>query len=59
MSQPKVLGPIVVGGAAAPMLPVTGNNAALAALVGFVMVAAGLLLIRAVRVRPARTRRHG
>ncbi|GII20972.1 LPXTG cell wall anchor domain-containing protein [Planosporangium mesophilum] len=57
MSQPKVLGPIVAGGAAT--LPVTGNNAVLTALVGFVMVAAGLLLIRAVRVRPARTRRHG
>jgi LPXTG-motif cell wall-anchored protein len=56
MSQPKVLGPIAVAGAAAPMLPVTGNSAALAALVGFALVAAGLLLVRSGRVRSARVR---
>ncbi|HEV7896263.1 MAG TPA: LPXTG cell wall anchor domain-containing protein [Planosporangium sp.] len=59
MSQPKVLGPITVAGAAAPALPVTGNNAVLAALVGFALVAAGLLLVRSARVRPARARRNG
>jgi LPXTG-motif cell wall-anchored protein len=56
MSQPKVLGPIAMTGASAPMLPVTGNNAAIVALIGFALVAAGLLLFRSARVRTARVR---
>lgn len=56
MSQPKVLGPIAVSGGSAAMLPVTGNNAALVALIGFFLVATGLLLVRSGRIRPARAR---
>jgi LPXTG-motif cell wall-anchored protein len=56
MSQPKVLGPIAATGAAAPMLPVTGNSTAIVALIGFALVAVGLLLFRSARVRTARVR---
>ena len=53
MSQPKGIGPIAATGAT---LPVTGNNTALVALIGFALVATGLLLFRATRVRAARVR---
>jgi LPXTG-motif cell wall-anchored protein len=59
MSQPKVLGPIAAAGAAGSTLPVTGNSAALVALMGFALVAAGLLLFRSGRVRPVRVRNEG
>jgi LPXTG-motif cell wall-anchored protein len=51
MSTPKVLGPVAAAGASAATLPVTGNNVVTAALVGFALVAAGLLLIRSSRTR--------
>jgi LPXTG-motif cell wall-anchored protein len=51
MSQPKVLGPVAAAGASAATLPVTGNNIVTAVLVGFVLVASGLLLVRSARAR--------
>jgi LPXTG-motif cell wall-anchored protein len=51
MSQSKVFGPLAAAGATAATLPVTGNNVVTTALVGLVMVAAGLLLIRSVAAR--------
>lgn len=51
MSQPKVLGPIAAAGASAATLPVTGSNVITAVLVGFALVASGLLLVRSARAR--------
>jgi len=51
MSQSKVLGPVAAAGATAATLPVTGNNVVPAALVGFALVAGGLLMVRSARVR--------
>jgi LPXTG-motif cell wall-anchored protein len=51
MSQSKVLGPLAAAGATAATLPVTGNNVMTVALVGFAMVASGLLLVRSARAR--------
>ena len=51
MSQSKVLGPVAAAGATAATLPVTGNNVVTAALVGFALVAGGLLMVRSARVR--------
>jgi LPXTG-motif cell wall-anchored protein len=51
MSQAKVFGPMAAAGATAATLPVTGNNVVTAALVGFAMVATGMLLVRSARTR--------
>jgi LPXTG-motif cell wall-anchored protein len=51
MSQPKVIGPVAVAGATAASLPVTGNAVFSLALAGLGLVAAGLLLLRASRLR--------
>lgn len=51
MSQPKVLGPAATMGATAAALPVTGSPVVTLFVVGAVMVVAGLLLIRASRLR--------
>jgi LPXTG-motif cell wall-anchored protein len=51
MSQTKVFGPVAAAAATAATLPVTGNNVVTATLVGFALVAAGLLLVRSARAR--------
>jgi LPXTG-motif cell wall-anchored protein len=51
MSQSKVLGPIAAAGATAATLPVTGNNVVTVALVGFALVAGGMLMLRSARAR--------
>jgi LPXTG-motif cell wall-anchored protein len=51
LSTTKVYGPVAAAAATAATLPVTGSNAVTAALVGFALVAAGLLLVRSARAR--------
>jgi LPXTG-motif cell wall-anchored protein len=47
MTQPRIMGPTA---AAAATLPVTGSQPLLIALVAIVLIASGMLLVRAARI---------
>jgi LPXTG-motif cell wall-anchored protein len=49
MSQTKVVGTVVTGGAAAASLPVTGSPTVALVVAGVAMVVGGLLFVRASR----------
>jgi LPXTG-motif cell wall-anchored protein len=49
MSQTKVTGTVVLGGATASSLPVTGSPVTMIVLTGLALVVGGLLMLRAGR----------
>jgi LPXTG-motif cell wall-anchored protein len=51
MSQPRVVGTVVTGGATAASLPVTGSPVVTMVVAGVAMVVGGLLVVRATRYR--------